>query len=137
MRKGIIAIGIVLLAVFFSGCEDSDPTATLTIINNSSYTIDEVYASPSSSDSWGSNRLSSNISAGSFGAVTIPADDYIDVWADDVTDTVYWEAYGQYTSEGEEYFWTLADPSVSSISPSSPNTTAGTIPHNFSIEKRK
>ncbi|MCK5736848.1 MAG: hypothetical protein KAH21_10230, partial [Spirochaetaceae bacterium] len=53
----IVAFGVILLGSCPKATGGSDP-ASLTIINNSSYTIDEFYCTDSNNLDWGTNLLS-------------------------------------------------------------------------------
>ena len=109
MKKILLLFGIIAL-VLIAGCKKdaAGPTATLTIINNSNYTINEFYCSLSSDLDFGPDRLSGTIATGESQAFTIPAGT-VDTWADETTYTFYWDAWDQVALTDGFYDWILID----------------------------
>ena len=111
MKKIFYVIGIIALLAMASCSEDgADPTATLTLVNNSSYTIDEFYCilSSSSDPGFGADLLNGTIAPGSSQDFTIPAGT-VDMDAEENTATYYWVVFDQITVSGDSYTWTLID----------------------------
>ena len=109
MKKALVVLGIIALLAMSSCTEDgAASTATLTVINNSSYIIDEFYCALSSDPSWGANRLDGTISPGGSQAFTIPAGT-VDLDAEETTGSSYWDAYDQVATAGGVYEWTLTN----------------------------
>ena len=109
MKRILLVFGIVVL-VLIAGCskDAAGPTATLTIINNSTYTINEFYCSLSSDPNFGPDRLSGTIASGESQSFTIPAGT-VDTAADEITFTVFWLAMNQVALANGFYDWTLVD----------------------------
>lgn len=110
MRRFMSAawLGTVLLAVVITlsstGCPGN--RATLRVDNTTSKTIDAVYCTPTSDDSWGPNLINTNIPAGTardIGGFTPDQYDILAVFTDDTeaeNDDVAFSA-------GETYTWNV------------------------------
>lgn len=110
MIKRIVIFLLISTLLLFIGCNmdgSSEPTATLTLINNSSHILLGLWATDSSNPSWGSSLMGSTLNPGSSRNVTIPAGPSIDFATESATH--YWEVYGIVIVEGDTYFWEILD----------------------------
>jgi hypothetical protein len=93
-----------------SGDDDDDEAsgdgAVLEVVNDSGYTVSELFVSPCTSDTWGSSQLQgATLYPGDVFTLTdIPPDCY-DLLATD--GDAYWEAYG--VDLDDTFTWTLED----------------------------
>lgn len=86
------------------------PSASLRVMNGSSYTISELYVSPSASGSWGPDQLAGTIlPGGSFTLTDIPAGTF-DFKAVSAGGTVFWTRFGTSIAGGGTFSWTLLNP---------------------------
>ena len=105
---------LVCLAPVLTGCPPTtDPTTgTLRVVNNSSHAITAFFASPSTSDTWGENVLSSNINPGSSRNIrSIPPDTEHDFKADFANGGTA-EVFQIVFAAGETLNWTLTNADI-------------------------
>jgi len=107
MKKILLALGIIALLAMAS-CSKDGATATMTVINDSSFIINEFYCTLSTNPDWGSNLLSGTIPSGSSQVFTIIAGT-VDLDAEETTGLNYWDAYDQVVAADGVYEWTLTD----------------------------
>lgn len=94
------------------GTPSTGPTASLEIINNSSFTVCYLYVSPSEDTEWGDDQLGSDIVASgtTFTLTDIPAGTY-DLRADDCEGNILSQEFGVVLESGS-YPWTFSDSGV-------------------------
>ncbi len=111
MKKLLLFVGVLILGMMMSSCIllfDSG-SATLRIVNNSSYTIYYVYISPSSSSTWGDDQLGeSTIAPGYYYDFTLTPDTY-DLKAEASGHVLLATEYSVSFADGETKTWTLSD----------------------------
>ena len=108
MKKLFLLVCLMALVV---GCPPPDPSpsssGTLHFVNNTGYTATAFFAAPSSSSSWGSNVLSSDVVSGSSCDITgIAADTSYDFRVE-FANGGYAETRGNVFVAGETLSWTL------------------------------
>lgn len=107
-RLFICALG-VLLTVGICGCPLSSGGYgnTLLVVNNSSYTIGEIYITPVNSDNWGQNQLRAWLYPGQSTTIGGVPDDCYEFWA--VTTTGANTGHSYCFTGGETLTWNLLD----------------------------
>lgn len=121
--KCLFGLLVIISVLFVVGCdnllnEDDDGgtdgggggdtgVASVRVVNNSGYTIYNLYISPSSSSSWGDDQLGSNVilSGYSFTVNNIPAGTYDLKATNSLGDSVY--EMGYYMGGGTSHTWTI------------------------------
>ncbi len=103
----VVVAGVVLLGGCPKATGESDP-ATLTIMNNSSYIINEFYCTESTNTDWGSDLFSGSIAPGGTQDFSIPAGTF-DMDAEETTGKAYWDSYDEVFVSGAAYDWILTD----------------------------
>ena len=48
----------------FTACGGEDSSATFKLVNNSTYSVDQLYVSPTTATTWGDDQLSSTLAPG-------------------------------------------------------------------------
>lgn len=124
--RSFVAISAVLVLACGGGGKSSNPpppsTASVTVVNNTSLPLTEVYISLSTSSTWGANQITSSIPAGGSRTITsIPPGTY-DLKAV-AQDGSYATSMGHALAAGGTYTWTITQ---------NPNTTTSLYVHNTS-----
>lgn len=110
--KWIFPLFMAITLFSFSGCVDDapeTPSITITIDNQSSFSIMYVYIKEASVDSWGDNRLGTleTIGTGETRSFTVEMEGEIEVGVDTLTFDA--ESGVQTVADGERYTFTVTD----------------------------
>jgi hypothetical protein len=104
-----------------AGCQlvvpPNENTASLRVVNNSSWTIYYLRVSPSSQGTWGPDQLGSNVlrPGTSFTVTSIPCNRSYDFRVEDANSAVLAVHYGAYLACGRTYTWTLVNAGLQGI----------------------
>jgi len=111
LGAGLLSVVVAVTVVALSGCPPTGLTGTaiLDFINNTSLACTGFYASPSSSSSWGSDVLSSDVPSGTTRRITgIPANTPYDFRAD-FADGSRATVGGVVFADAQTLSWTVTD----------------------------
>jgi hypothetical protein len=84
-------------------------------VNSSSFTISELYVSPSSSGSWGPDQLTSTIAPGGTFTLTGITPGTYDLRAVASDGTTFWQSMAVSITAGGTFTWTLLNPVTGSL----------------------